>query len=89
MTVSSSTPKSSSFFKTGFVKRQVRCMNCNAVIPDDDTILCTYCKNLGIEVQMYQKAMKNVTDLEVKFSRIWTQCQTCQGSFHQPVLCTR
>ena len=26
--------------------------------------------------------------LEEKFSRLWTQCQRCQGSRHEEVLCT-
>lgn len=25
---------------------------------------------------------------EIKFNRLWTQCQRCQGSLHQDVLCT-
>jgi hypothetical protein len=30
-----------------------------------------------------------VSDLEMLFGRLWTQCQECQGSLHQDVLCTR
>lgn len=30
-----------------------------------------------------------VSDLEMVFGRLWTQCQECQGSLHQDVLCTR
>lgn len=30
-----------------------------------------------------------VQELEVLFGRLWTQCQECQGSLHQDVLCTR
>jgi hypothetical protein len=30
-----------------------------------------------------------VSDLEILFGRLWTQCQECQGSLHQDVLCTR
>ena len=26
--------------------------------------------------------------LENKFSRLWTECQRCQGSLHQEVLCS-
>ena len=29
-----------------------------------------------------------VNDLEIRFARLWTQCQRCQGSLHQDVLCT-
>lgn len=27
--------------------------------------------------------------LEERFSRLWTQCQRCQGSLHEDVLCTK
>lgn len=30
-----------------------------------------------------------VSELEKLFGRLWTQCQECQGSLHQDVLCTR
>ncbi len=33
--------------------------------------------------------MEKLTALEQKFSRLWSQCQRCQGSLHQDVLCTR
>lgn len=26
--------------------------------------------------------------LQVDFARLWTQCQRCQGSLHQDVICT-
>lgn len=29
-----------------------------------------------------------VNELEERFSRLWTQCQRCQGSLHQDVICT-
>jgi DNA polymerase delta subunit 1 len=29
-----------------------------------------------------------VTVLEQRFNRLWSQCQRCQGSLHQDVLCT-
>ena len=37
---------------------------------------------------MYQKTLSAVNDLELSFSALWTQCQRCQGSLHQDVLCT-
>ena len=70
-----------------FIKRSVRCMNCRVVVPSDQT-LCEHCKGLNIEAQIYQEKLTTVNELELKFSRLWTQCQSCQGSFHQPVLCT-
>jgi DNA polymerase delta subunit 1 len=29
-----------------------------------------------------------MNDLEMRFARLWTKCQRCQGSLHQDVLCT-
>lgn len=39
-----------------------------------------FCHNL----QIY-----HLNTLEERFSRLWTQCQRCQGSLHEDVLCTR
>ena len=71
----------------GFLKRTVRCMNCRVVVKSDQ-VLCDHCKDLNIEAQIYQEKLESVNELELKFSRLWTQCQACQGSYHQPVLCT-
>lgn len=30
-----------------------------------------------------------MSSLEEKFSRLWTECQRCQGSLHEDVLCTK
>ncbi|KAJ1561863.1 DNA-directed DNA polymerase delta [Cladochytrium tenue] len=32
--------------------------------------------------------MSIMSELEVKFARLWTQCQRCQGSLHQDVICS-
>ena len=50
------------------------------------TALCTHC--LGKEPEHLQKALNSVNGLERDFNRLWTQCQRCQGSLHQDVLCT-
>lgn len=40
------------------------------------------------EAEVYVKALGTVNSLEHDFGRLWTQCQRCQGSLHQDVLCT-
>ena len=40
------------------------------------------------EAEIYQKNLLGVNELESSFSALWTQCQRCQGSLHQDVLCT-
>ena len=39
------------------------------------------------EGDIYQRTVLGVNDLEAQFSSLWTQCQRCQGSLHQDVLC--
>ncbi|QNP95562.1 DNA polymerase family B-domain-containing protein [Yarrowia lipolytica] len=37
---------------------------------------------------LYQQALGQLSELEVKFGKLWTECQRCQGSLHQDILCT-
>ena len=71
-----------------FAKVRLSCVSCRASITDEkqSTALCTHC--LQKESQHLQKALDSVNDLERDFNRLWTQCQRCQGSLHQDVLCT-
>ena len=63
-------------------------VGCRASIDEkQSTALCTHC--LAREPEHLQKALNTVNDLERDFNRLWTQCQRCQGSLHQDVLCTR
>ena len=55
--------------------------------PSTDEALCEHCKKH--EAEFFQKEMAHFSALEEKFSQLWTQCQRCQGSLHEDVLCTR
>lgn len=47
------------------------------------------CENCLDKVEeLYASALQSVNELEEKFARLWTQCQRCQGSLHQDVICT-
>jgi len=48
--------------------------------------LCPACLPRGPEV--YARALQGANALERQFARLWTQCQRCQGSLHDDVLCT-
>jgi len=37
---------------------------------------------------VYMQQLVTLRGLEDQFSQAWTQCQRCQGSVHQTVLCT-
>ncbi|KAI8535591.1 hypothetical protein RHMOL_Rhmol10G0186100 [Rhododendron molle] len=83
--ISISTPSNSGIMK--FAKKQLSCIGCKALISGSDRTLCSHCK--GREAELYCKTVANVSELEKLFGRLWTQCQECQGSLHQDVLCTR
>ncbi|GLT25096.1 hypothetical protein SLA2020_002480 [Shorea laevis] len=82
--ISISTPSNSGIMK--FAKKQLSCIGCKALLSNADKTLCSHCK--GREAELYCKTVSQVSDLEELFGRLWTQCQECQGSLHQDVLCT-
>ncbi|GBG84624.1 hypothetical protein CBR_g38906 [Chara braunii] len=82
--VSIATPSVGGMMK--YAKKRRSCMGCKAPLADEDNTLCSHCQ--GREVELYHKCVTKVRDLEETFGRLWTQCQRCQGSLHQDVLCT-
>ncbi|CAL7945239.1 unnamed protein product [Xylocopa violacea] len=71
-----------------FTRKKETCMGCKAVLmPDREKMaLCKYCEPK--EAQFYQTELNHGRKLEEKYCRLWTECQRCQGSLHQEVLCT-
>ena len=57
-------------------------------IPERVPCPCSESRLILQESSVYFKALSTVNDLENSFARLWTQCQRCQGSLHQDVLCT-
>jgi DNA polymerase delta subunit 1 len=69
-----------------FVKKVETCKGCKTALPKNNQgALCSNCKPKA--GQLYSEALAALNSLEIKFSRLWTQCQRCQGSLHQDVLC--
>ncbi|KZP26619.1 delta DNA polymerase [Athelia psychrophila] len=73
-----------------FAVKTVTCMSCKTPLRANNSIkngaVCNNCRpKLG---ELYQKQVTTSSELQVRFSRLWTQCQRCQGSLHQDVLCT-
>lgn len=80
-----SKPGNSNGALSKFVSKSLRCLGCNAVVKEGS--LCAHC----IEEKAPQIVMEKVRDLrekEAEFDRLWTQCQRCQGSLMQPVICS-
>ena len=87
-TIAVPTPTAKAGGIMAFAKVRLSCVGCRSSITDEkqSTALCTHC--LGKEPEHLQKALNSVNALERDFNRLWTQCQRCQGSLHQDVLCT-
>ena len=62
------------------------CMSCKCILDSYKETVCLHCKS--VESQIYQNLVCEHSNLEYRFNRLWTQCQRCQGSLHEEVLCT-
>uniref|UniRef100_A0A0B6ZKM2 DNA polymerase n=2 Tax=Arion vulgaris TaxID=1028688 RepID=A0A0B6ZKM2_9EUPU len=69
-----------------FTQKKSTCIGCKIPLNTEGQAVCQHCKPR--ESELYQKELSQVQALEEKFSRLWTQCQRCQGSLHEDVLCT-
>jgi DNA polymerase delta subunit 1 len=72
-----------------FTKKKETCLNCKTILTDKEATgaVCSHCKSK--ESELFQKQICTMSSLEEKFSRLWTQCQRCQGSLHEDVICTK
>ncbi|KAF6773845.1 hypothetical protein AHF37_06869, partial [Paragonimus kellicotti] len=63
-------------------------VGCRTLLPSDksECALCKYCEPRASEI--YQKEVAQLNNTEARFARLWTECQRCQGSFHEEVICT-
>eukprot|EP00743_Colponemidia_sp_Colp-15_P006103 GILK01006561.1.p1 GENE.GILK01006561.1~~GILK01006561.1.p1 ORF type:complete len:1058 (-),score=188.44 GILK01006561.1:44-3172(-) len=67
-----------------FVVKRVSCLSCKSQISEG--ALCQHCKDK--EPEIYMQKVLDLNHFERQFSKLWTECQRCQGSLHQDVLCT-
>ena len=72
-----------------FAKKTQTCMGCKKPLVtamEKDGAVCENCRpRIG---ELYSKTLSKVSELEVRFARLWTQCQRCQGSIHCEVICS-
>jgi len=68
-----------------FVTKSLRCLGCKAVIKEGS--LCEHCQ----EEKAAEVVLTRVNELrekEAEYNRLWTNCQRCQGSLFQEVICS-
>ncbi|SPN98922.1 probable DNA-directed DNA polymerase III [Cephalotrichum gorgonifer] len=74
-----------------FAKKTATCMGCKRPLKggaagSPEGAVCSDCvPRVG---ELYKKTLDKVSDLEVRFGRLWTQCQRCQESMHCEVICS-
>lgn len=81
----------SSTLKSGLMKfaqkvETCKAPKCNVALKKGAQGLCK--EHSGQRSEIYQREIETVANLEGRFARLWTQCQRCQGSLHDDVLCT-
>lgn len=71
-----------------FTKKKATCLGCRSVLTKEyeNEAVCGYCKEK--EGAIYQQELSNHRMLEDRFAQLFTECQRCQGSLHEEVLCT-
>ncbi|KAL2912943.1 DNA-directed DNA polymerase delta [Polyrhizophydium stewartii] len=80
-TISVAAPTSGGIMK--FAVRTATCLGCKVPLKRS---VCDNCSDRIPE--LHKKQLDAANELEIKFSRLWTECQRCQGSLHQDVICT-
>ncbi|CAG2107495.1 unnamed protein product, partial [Medioppia subpectinata] len=69
-----------------FTSKRETCIKCKTPLKDDSLATCDYC--VDNEDQLYQIEIQKLNDMQIKFNKLWTQCQRCQGSLMEEVICT-
>ena len=86
------TPSVSAGGIMNFAVKKETCMGCKTLIAPKDKIanspLCANCHNAGREVEIYCSKLDALNAQQQAFNQLWTECQRCQGSFHQEVICS-
>lgn len=74
---------------SAFTKKKEACIGCKALLPNgyEKEALCPHCNSK--QAQFYMNEMEAQRNLEEKYCRLWTECQRCQGSLHEEVICTK
>ena len=71
-----------------FAVKKEKCLGCKTLISggQGSAPLCSNC--LDKESEIYSQKLHELNSQQQSFSKLWTECQRCQGSFHQEVICS-
>lgn len=68
-----------------FAQKRLTCLGCKAPLGKGEATVCKHCAPR--EGEIYLKISAGAQEMERQYAQLWTQCQRCQGSLHQDVLC--
>ena len=68
-----------------FAKVQKTCLGCKNLLRGNQEIVCGNCEGKMKEIYIERKQELKLYDK--KYCDLWVQCQRCQGSLHQEILC--
>ncbi|KAL8939303.1 MAG: hypothetical protein Q9216_003439 [Gyalolechia sp. 2 TL-2023] len=72
-----------------FAHKTQTCMGCKKPLRTRAEMSGAVCEDCRPRMaELYTKTLTRVSELEVRFGRLWTQCQRCQGSLHCEVICS-
>ena len=75
-----------------FAVKSEKCMGCKTLISSKERSkktsapLCSRCEDK--EGEIFLQKLSNVKEQQAVYNQLWTECQRCQGSFHQEVICS-
>jgi len=70
----------------GFAVIVPTCLSCKVKLKKGQKNVCDNCKEK--EPDIYRDLLDQFNEVEKNNARYWSQCQTCQGSLHQQVICS-
>jgi DNA polymerase delta subunit 1 len=62
------------------------CLGCKNVLANDKEVLCERCQTK--KKQIYIERKQEMSIYEKNYADLWVQCQRCQGSLHEDILCS-
>lgn len=76
-------PSSSSLMR--FVRKTPSCLGCGVPVRREGDAVCEHC-GPG-QASICAQAVADASAKQARFAAFWSQCQRCQGSLHQQVIC--
>ncbi len=69
-----------------FAKKKASCVGCKASIQPSTGNLCEHC--IPKEGEIYLKKLAILREAELRYSKLWSECQRVHGNIHTEIMCT-